>query len=399
MKKLTYKRSKIFVILFLIISVVSSANVLLPDVLPPCPETTPDPLKQLSIDYSGRCPHCLPPTPTKQNLIPTIELNGAEGGGGGLTEYVGTCQEYDKSVPPCTELELQGQYRCFCPREARTSTPVPETTNQPTLEATISVEPTQTETPDDGYIYPSEHRIQDWYISEQLRYGYFEGEPENLLAKDNEYYIYDINGNLGAFYYWVYFDQVIPAGSQIEYSATGCRDKADDYCLSTVVDGNPFDGRIIYGNSSNNNATTQDAQVFAIRLDNCTGGAAGIDYIRFYLPDLNPTSTPTPTLEPTQTPTPDNSCNTWEYLTEEQAASYTAMTISQGECIVMVPEFSIDLPAYGELIPSVQMGVPGISYCPKLVTMGTFQLAGFEIPTDALLIPAVVFLILLIFRL
>lgn len=116
---------------------------------------------------------------------------------------------------------------------------------------------------------------------------------------------------------------------------------------------------------------------------------------------VNPTPTPQPAT-PTITPTGNvpSWCGSYDYQdTSKGIVGWGAVTISQGACIKFVPEINLDLPAVGELIPAIGFTSPGISLCPKYVDLGTFTVAGTEIPTDLLALPAVVFLLWVILSL
>lgn len=106
------------------------------------------------------------------------------------------------------------------------------------------------------------------------------------------------------------------------------------------------------------------------------------------------------TPEPTPTPTPNGYCNEYDYIGDEEdtLVDFGGIEIWQGACLVLIPNFSIDLPAVGEVIPAVNWGIDGFSICPKWVDLGTFEILEIEIPLDILALPAVVFLLLLIFN-
>lgn len=116
------------------------------------------------------------------------------------------------------------------------------------------------------------------------------------------------------------------------------------------------------------------------------------------MPTFTPqyTSTPIPTL----TPTPViGACSAWGYQDSTQLVGYSGVTVSQGDCAVIIPQFSIHLPAVGTVIPAIDWDGIGVSICPKWVNLGTFSVGTLTLPTDILMLPAVIFIMWLIFSL
>lgn len=103
--------------------------------------------------------------------------------------------------------------------------------------------------------------------------------------------------------------------------------------------------------------------------------------------------TPTPTLVP-------GDCNEYEYQGElVPLVAVPEITITQGSCYVLVPEFLIHFDAVGSLVPEVNIDIRGMSICPKWVDLGTFQILEMDIPVDVMFIPAVIAVLFLIFAL
>ncbi len=124
-----------------------------------------------------------------------------------------------------------------------------------------------------------------------------------------------------------------------------------------------------------------------------TSSGSALTYVWQYKTDGYPV--------PSATPVP-GFCNNWHYADEDstdQIASYSGMSIYQGECVVLIPDFGIHLPAVGEVIDPIDWDVHGVSLCPKWVNLGSFSLAGFTIPSDIIAIPAVMALFWMILQL
>jgi len=104
---------------------------------------------------------------------------------------------------------------------------------------------------------------------------------------------------------------------------------------------------------------------------------------------------------PTPSPTPITAyCSEYDYISEDDPSllDFGGISIRQGSCLKLIPDFEIDLPAVGELIPPINWGIDGFSICPKWVDLGTFEILEIEIPLDILALPAVIFLLVLIFN-
>ncbi len=101
-------------------------------------------------------------------------------------------------------------------------------------------------------------------------------------------------------------------------------------------------------------------------------------------------SYPTPITDP-------GYCSVYDYQDDDTLVDYPGIIIRQGECIVIIPDFAINLPAIGENIPAVEWGIQGFSICPKWVDLGEIKVAEFEIPVDIVALPALVFIMWMIF--
>lgn len=236
------------------------------------------------------------------------------------------------------------------------------------------------------------------------------------MNSDDKYYYASVKFDID-----VIWDYRSGAGSMwrsydIEYQNSNARLIELDFDLDGIYEvqlnfGQKYSEQILYDNHQNNQAhesrlfniivhgSSTSAVNFVINFDDSGNIGYGNDVTlgiewHQYLSDI-------PEPEPTITPTPGAGyCSEYDYMgdDDETLLDFGGIDIWQGECLVIIPNFTIDLPAVGELIPAVNWGINGFSICPKWVTLGTFEILQIEIPMDILGLPAVIFLLLLIFR-
>lgn len=94
---------------------------------------------------------------------------------------------------------------------------------------------------------------------------------------------------------------------------------------------------------------------------------------------------------PTPTPEPGY-CEEYEYESGESTpvAGYTGIKTRQGECSVIIPNWQVSIPALGEVVPAIDLGLQGMSICPTYIDLGSFSLGGIDIPGDILALPAMI---------
>jgi hypothetical protein len=102
-------------------------------------------------------------------------------------------------------------------------------------------------------------------------------------------------------------------------------------------------------------------------------------------------------------------CSVYDYVPEgaltpwgNPIVDFGGITVWDGECAVVIPEWGVNFGGWnlgGITLPGINFNIPGVSLCPKWANLGTLTLAEFEIPTDLLIIPAVMFVVGLIFKL
>ncbi len=107
-------------------------------------------------------------------------------------------------------------------------------------------------------------------------------------------------------------------------------------------------------------------------------------------------------LVPTPTPVIGD-CSEWDYLEDNPLVDGLAFVVTQGDCIIIVPDFEASLPEINILglvvFPGFDLDIEGISFCPSYVTFSDLRIADMEIPADVMLIPAVLFVVMLLMRL
>jgi hypothetical protein len=53
----------------------------------------------------------------------------------------------------------------------------------------------------------------------------------------------------------------------------------------------------------------------------------------------------------------------------------------------MLPKIDVSLPAVGSLIPAIEYHQPAVSFCPKWVDLGEYELLDMVIPAELVFLP------------
>ena len=353
-----------------------------------CPVGTPYPTP-LSIDYYTYCAVCIPPTPTPLTGITPI----------GLTPI------------PYGTLPPDGY------------TPVPSGTPSPS--ATPTSEFTATPTENSSYI-PSVVSVYDGANIPQLivdsenitRISYSPGTELGMKISNNapagihhvigvEYF----HGGLlryqsgGWYNRWrFYFENKNQLNLKIVF--------ADDSAIYPGVTINLGNGisNIIPLTQFNESLNFDQLIKFNIEYDSVDNTGYDIKFVWFYQSAHDPTYgsvimqqvwdwgglNPIPTPTPSPTPIPGY-CNEYDYEGDTPMVDLPPIYVIPGDCIKIIPDFVINLPAVGEVIPVINWGINGMSICPMWVQIGDFQIADFVIPAELLFVPALMFILGLIF--
>lgn len=369
-----------------------------------CPDYPPE--GQLSIEYMTYCGHCLP-QPT--SAIPTLAIPTPE-----MLYLFGSCSEYDGALAAgCVEEQVGTLTECVCPGSFNwggagggtptviPSTPIPQPTPTPQVDHLYMVQ-------GENYTWHHDYvnQVGDTWMPDSSNYKSIGGTAVcggdditvgwyTALLIDTQNLAGDMAGKVQT-----YFGESTYWGSNT-WTRGICWDKADDYYAGGVKYGwgRACSEANLQVDISYNNNNVNDGSV-ALRFRWPFQSSGNVGYSQFKLcygneePGQEPEPTPTPV--PTQVP---GYCSTYDYMTTDTIVGYGGITTRQGDCIILIPDISIDLPAVGELIPAVQFGTKSMAICPVWHDLGQFSIANIDIPIDILALPALVFVLLMIFRL
>ena len=92
-------------------------------------------------------------------------------------------------------------------------------------------------------------------------------------------------------------------------------------------------------------------------------------------------------------------CSTYEYSdgSEESVVGWEGIEIVPGQCKTIIPTWEFGRENYGE-IPGFSFTTPGFSICPNWVTIDDIEIAGISLPVDIVALPAIMFLVRMIFN-
>lgn len=349
-----------------------------------CPIGTPLPTA-LSLEYYENCSECIPKTST-----PTAELGG--------TQFVLSTFELNALT-----LTPQGS-----PTATQTLTPVPVTpTITPTTVNYVRWWRDGAHLPDGTYTWGSA------VSTTQINYGY----PWSASIK------FDLSGTFTAGYWDHYYGNTMVC-IRISNQTGGVVTVTDDAGGHAVSAGGSYYVQLwssitpmsqyqtlsynvsknigIQGNVAHASNVTINKYMYSGSCGSSYAGSGSdsktSDLFTVRSGILNSTPTVTPT--PSATPNVLAECSEYDYQgIDDQLAGYSGISMYQGSCTVILPDFGVHLPAVGENIPAIDFDSPGVSICPKWVNLGTFQVAGFEIPGDLIAIPALMFALYLVFAL
>jgi hypothetical protein len=355
-----------------------------------CPVDPPD--APLSLEYIENCPACVPePTPMFESLptsnlptvvLPTVPYDPSE-------NYVligsGQCEQYTGSNIYCF-YDLADD-ACYCPDNYVITTPTVVIT--PTAAVTATAVPVG----------------DTWYVVETVEIS---DHPSN---SDWNRHVALCNG-----------DDVSKASFFYHYANSSERFVS---VASGVYGSGKTEGYMFFWNNSESNPLgTAYSQAEVYEFFKQTALSQGI-----YMPDypssfawsagiLHDNGYATmndedwggqqyalcygdnPPAEPTPTPDPDYyDCSVYQYMDDTPLVEWDLFTVTDGDCIKILPDFAIHTPAIGETVPAVDWEIDSLSICPRYVDFGEMSIADFEIPMDIFAIVAVMGLLTLIFKL
>lgn len=394
---------RVLIILFLVVQVLSvvvypvnAQTPTPPNNLPECPGYPPQ--YPLSFAYVQRCGHC-----AQQNVTPTVAG----------TQYFKTI-----AVPTIVYKTLASSlgHAGVTPGVTLTPTslghadvtPGVEITNTPTPDGTLT--PFPTPIPNiDGYwefksvrVYGSAYsgyRRMVFGVNYSTPYtGYNVDDGWKLLG---QFYGRTWTGSTtifskypndpgGPYTYWLQWPQNSGQNHYPSYPVLPeNQQQRDIFATVASLPTGISAGALSYG--SNNLALTNEWTT------NRADPTVWVIYGKWHEPAPIPTATPTITPTVTATATPLGLCSQYEYMNYDPVANLGDFSVTDGECVKIVPDWSLDIPEVNIIglyeFTGYSLTIPSLAVCPKWVSLGQMSIMGFDLPADIMLVPVIMFLV------